>query len=89
MTNVQKPQITSFCIEIKSNFKYNIYLNPHICIQISIKKSLVFWHMHKQKNLQEKPSWVEPRDLKMVPMQMPLGITTIAVKTNTGTVLFK
>ena len=28
-----------------------------------------------------KRSWIVPKDLKMVPMQKPLGITTVVVET--------
>jgi len=34
--------------------------------------------MHKQ-NFKGKRLWVEFRDLNMVPMQMPFGITTVSV----------
>ena len=63
--------------------KCNIYLNPHICIHISITNHSGMCIIRIFFN--GKRFWVEPRDIKMVSMQMPFGITTVAGKKNTGT----
>ena len=39
MTNVNKPQIISLCIEKRTNFESHCYLNPHICTQLLIKNN--------------------------------------------------
>jgi len=87
MTNKTKnTQITPLCIEIRTNFACNIYLNPYICILISILNhwcsgiciNLIFNGKHSCIR-------VRPRELKMVPMQMQFEINTLAVKKHTLT----
>ena len=81
MTNFKKSQITSLSIEIRKKIKFNIYPNPHICIRISITNHLCFGICIHRKKFNGKRAWVEPRDLKMAPVQMPFRIATVAVKT--------
>ena len=38
MAHCKKPQITHLCIEIRTNFECNLYLNPRIFIRNSIKQ---------------------------------------------------
>ena len=44
--------------------------------------------MHKQEKSNAKRSWAGPRNLKMLPMQMPFEITTVTGKKHRGTLLF-